>query len=139
MIDLQDKNHPPILEEIGEYIRNPLFHEFCLELRETFQCREKIEFSSCSWERGWNIKFKKSGKTLCTIYPRETYFTAMLAVGKKEKEPFEAMLSECSKELGEIYRQTKEGNGQKWLMLDLQDKGGLYRDALRLAALRAAK
>ena len=46
---------------------------------------------------------------------------------------------ECSKELGEIYRQTKEGNGQKWLMLDLQDKGGLYRDALRLAALRAAK
>lgn len=99
----------------------------------------KIEFSSCSWERGWNIKFKKSGKTLCTIYPRETYFTAMLVVGKKEKEPFEAMLSECSKELGEIYRQTKEGNGQKWLMLDLQDKGGLYRDALRLAALRAAK
>ena len=40
MIDLQDKNHPPILEEIGEYIRNPLFHGFCLELRETFQCRE---------------------------------------------------------------------------------------------------
>ena len=104
MIDLQDKNHPPILEEIGEYIRNPLFHEFCLELRETFQCREKIEFSSCSWERGWNIKFKKSGKTLCTIYPRETYFTAMLVVGKKEKEPFEAMLSECSKELGENRR-----------------------------------
>ena len=40
--------------------------------------------------------------------PRETYFTAMLVVGKKEKEPFEAMLSECSKELGEIYRQTKD-------------------------------
>lgn len=139
MIDLQDKNYPPILEEIGEYIRNPLFLEFCSELKETCQCREKIEFSSCSWERGWNIKFKKSGKTLCTLYPRENYFTAMLVVGQKEKEPFEALLPECSAELREIYRQTKEGNGQKWLTLDLQDKGGLYRDALRLAALRAAK
>lgn len=139
MIDLQDKNYSPVLEEIGEYIRNPLFQEFYSELKETFQCREKIEFSSCSWERGWNIKFKKSGKTLCTIYPRENYFTAMLVVGRKEKEPFEAILPECSTEMQEIYRQTKEGNGQRWLMLDLQDKGGLYRDALRLAALRAAK
>lgn len=139
MTDLQNKNCPPALEEIEKYIHNPLFQEFCSELRETFQCREKIEFSSCSWERGWNIKFKKSGKTLCTIYPRENYFTVMLVVGKKEKEPFEAMLPECSTEMREIYHQAKEGNGQRWLMLDLQDKDGLYHDALRLAALRAAK
>lgn len=139
MTNIQDKNLRPSLEQIGEYIRNPLFGELCAELKGTFQCREKIEFSSCLWAPGWNIKFKKSGKTLCTIYPKESYFTAMLVVGKAEKLPFEAMLPECCAEMQEIYRQTKEGNGQKWLMLDLREKGGLYRDALRLAALRAAR
>ncbi|ENY8421311.1 DUF3788 family protein [Clostridioides difficile] len=32
-------------------------------------------FSSCSWEFGWNIKFKKPRKNLCTVYPKENYFT----------------------------------------------------------------
>ena len=136
MIDLQDKNHPPILEEIGEYIRNPLFHEFCLELRETFQCREKIEFSSCSMAPGWNVKFKKSGKSLCTIYPKESYFTTLIVVGRKEKEEAEALLPGCTAELQELYEQTQEGNGQKWLMIDLKEKDSLYRDVFRLIRIR---
>ena len=70
MIDLQDKSLRPDLEEIGKYIRNPVFTEFCQEINNTYNCNEKIEYSGCSLEKGWNIKFKKSGKNLCTIYPR---------------------------------------------------------------------
>ncbi len=69
MIDLKDKNQCPVLEEIGEYVGNPVFMQFCVEVKETYNCSEKMEYSSCSMEPGWNIKFKKSGKTLCTIYP----------------------------------------------------------------------
>ena len=84
MIDLQDNNFCPTQEEIGEYIRNPLFIKFCSQVKEKYKCKEKIEFSSCSWEKGWNIKFKKSGKNLCTIYPREDFFTVLLVAGRKE-------------------------------------------------------
>ncbi len=139
MIDLKDKNVCPGLEEIGEVIQNPVFGKFCKEVREDYQGKEKIEFSSCSMEPGWNVKFKKSGKTLCTIYPRETYFTVMLVVGRKEKEPLEAILPECTPQLQEIYRNTKEGNGQRWLMVDLEDGDDLYRDVFRLIKLRAAR
>lgn len=81
MIDLQDKHNCPALEEIQQYVGNPVFTRLCSEMKSTYQCSEKIEFSSCSWERGWNVKFKKSGKTLCTIYPRESYITVMIVVG----------------------------------------------------------
>lgn len=112
MLDLQDKNYCPTLEEIGQYVRNPVFSQFCSEVKNIYQCREKIEFSSCSWEKGWNIKFKKAGKTLCTVYPRELYFTVLFVVGGKEKESVEAILPECAKELQDLYCQTQEGNGQ---------------------------
>ncbi|MCI8855472.1 MAG: DUF3788 domain-containing protein [Clostridiaceae bacterium] len=136
MVDLMDKKYHPSLEEISEYIGCPMFLRFCSELKETYKCSEQIEFSSCSMERGWNIKFKKSGKSLCTIYPRESYFTVMVVVGRKEKAFVEAMLEECTPQLREIYHQTKEGNGQRWLMLDLEDCEAMYQDILRLIAIR---
>ena len=136
MIDLQNKSICHNIEEIGEYVRTPVFMQFCSEIKNTHQCKEKIEYSSCSWEKGWNIKFKKSGKTLCTIYPREGYFTVMIVVGAKEKPLTEAILPECTKELQNIYHQTKEGNGQRWLMIDLEEQGSLYHELLQLIQIR---
>ena len=57
MIDLLDKSNCPAIEEISEYVKNPVFMEFCSEIRNTYNCREKTEYSSCSWKKGWNLKF----------------------------------------------------------------------------------
>lgn len=139
MVDLQDKTVCPTLEEISEAVRNPVFMAFCSETKETYQCVEKIEFSGCSLEPGWNVKFRKAGKTLCTVYPKEGYFTVLVVVGQKEKAAVEAALPECAAELRELYRQTREGNGQRWLMIALEDRGDLYRDCLRLVRIRRGR
>ena len=76
---------------------------------------------------------------MCTIYLREAYFTVMIVVGRKEKEAVEAMLPECSAEIQEIYQKTQEGNGQRWLMIDLEDPGESYEDVLRLIKIRSGK
>lgn len=136
MIDLLDKNTCPTVEDIDEYVRNPVFLQFCTEIKRTYGSNEKIEYSSCSLEKGWNIKFSKTGKSLCTIYPREGYFTVLLVVGKKEKPFVEEILPDCTAELQEIYCRTQEGNGQRWLMIDLEDKDDLYSDVLRLIQIR---
>lgn len=136
MIDLQDRSVCPTADDMGKYINNPLFDQFCTEMKEKYKCKEKMEFSACSWEPGWNLKFKKSGKNLCTIYPRESYFTVLVVIGRNEKEAVESVLPDCSAQVREIYRETKEGNGQKWLMLDLEDENAVYRDALRLIEIR---
>lgn len=136
MIDLQDKNYRPVIREISEYVKNPVFMQFCTEIKDTYQCSEKIEYSSCSWEKGWNIKFKKAGKTLCTLYPKECFFKVMVVVGPKEKPLVEAVLPECGAELCNIYQQTQEGNGQRWLMIAIEDRESLYHDTLRLIKIR---
>lgn len=136
MIDRLDPFYRPSFDDLCDYVRNPTFETFCTELRETYQCKETIEYSSCSWEKGWNIKFKKAGKNLCTLYPRESYFTVLVVIGSKEKERVEALLPECTHELQKLYRQTKEGNGQRWLMVDLEDPGRLYQEVLSLIQIR---
>lgn len=41
MIDLQDKSTCPTLEEIGEYVRNPVFMLLCSEIRRRVDiCRQ---------------------------------------------------------------------------------------------------
>lgn len=137
MTDLQNPSHCPALGEMAEYIQSPLFPNFCTDIKTKYNVKEKLEFSSCSWEHGWNIKFKQSGKNLCTVYPRESYFTVLFVVGRKEKESVEAILPECTKEIQELYRQTKEGNGQRWLMIDLEDNDAVYNDLFRLLEIRA--
>ena len=139
MMDRLDKSRCPSLEEVGEYVGNPLFSQFCAEVKDRYQCAERIEFSACSMEKGWNVKFKKSGKALCTVYPREGYFTAMVVVGRKKKEPVEAILPSCDSRLRKLYAQTREGNGQRWLMIDLEDRDGVYRDVFRLLDIRAGR
>ncbi len=57
-------------------------------------------------------------------------------MGKKEKERVDAMMPDCTLALQEIYAQTKEGNGQKWLMIDLEEKGDLYGNIFRLIEIR---
>lgn len=136
MIDLLDKKYYPTLDEIAELVNNASFMQFCTEMKNLYKCNEKIEYSSCSWEKGWNIKFKKSGKTLCTIYPREHYFTVMVVVGQKEKARVEAILPMCTPEMQDIYNECKEGNGQRWLMINIEDEDRIYHDVFRLIEIR---
>ncbi|WP_302986820.1 hypothetical protein [uncultured Muribaculum sp.] len=35
-----------------------------------------------------------------------------------------------------MYKKTKLGNGQKWLMIDLEDQGEVYEDIFRLIEIR---
>ena len=136
MNDLEDRYCRPGINEMGEKIENPVFMQFCTEIRDTYKCNDKIEYSSCSWMKGWNLKFKKAGKTLCTVYPQKGYITVMIVIGAKEKGLVEAILPECTAELSDIYNQTPEGNGQRWLMIDIKEQDALYRDALRLIQIR---
>lgn len=70
------------------------------------------------------------------MYPRENTFTVMVVIGKKEKERFEQALPSFCSELQQLCRDTKEGNGQKWLMIDLENEGALYKDVKRILEIR---
>lgn len=132
----EDMSHIPTEYEIKKYINNNLYDDFCKYIKNTYNIAPKFEFSKCNWEYGWNIKFKKGSKTLCTIYPRENYFTVLIVIGKKEKENIDNRLYSFSNKIQTIYKETKEGNNQKWLMIDLEDKDKWYEDVKKIIELR---
>ena len=52
----------------------------------------------------------------------------MIVIDRKEKEYFESSLTSFGKKIRDIYKQTKKGNGQRWLMIDLKDHNICYED-----------
>ena len=100
MFEKHNFNHIPTEYEIEEYINNDLWKSFCDYMKETYNTVPKFEFSRCNWEYSWNIKFRKGSKSLCTIYPRENYFTILIVIGKNEKN----FLKICFHLLVIIYR-----------------------------------
>lgn len=87
-------------------------------------------------EYGWNVKFKKGSRPICTVYPREGWFTAMVVIGRRESPDFEAALLDFCPEVQRLWRDTAGVNGQKWLMIDIEDRDGRLDDAKRIIALR---
>lgn len=136
---LENPSHCPSLEEIRKYINNPLFSEFYHAVTEKYHAIEKIEFSKCSLAYGWNIKLKKSGKSLCTIYPGKGDFTVLVVIGEQKQPAVELLLPDLTPEVQKIYRETKEGNGQRWLMIDFTDNKSICQDVLRLIEIRHSR
>lgn len=137
MFDRENNLQIPHVEDMSRYIHNSLWEDFCNHMKDTYHIEPRFEFSKCSWEFGWNVKFKKGSKSLCTVYPRENFFTVMIVIGRNEKERFESELPSFCSDIQDIYAETKEGNGQKWLMIDLEDKDKRYSDVLQILTIRA--
>lgn len=90
-----DKQQVPSIEDIGDYIRNPLWQTFYAYIVDEYKVKPSFEYSRCSIP-GWNVKFKKNGRNLCTVYPYEGYFTVLIVIGKNEKGKFEKeLVTDC--------------------------------------------
>lgn len=131
---LYPKTTMPDFEQIGAYIQNPLWNEMHAYLTETYNALPKIEYSGCSL-KGWNIKYRKKGKNLCTIYPQEGCFKILVIASERQQVEIEFFIQTCCREVQEAYENTKFFNGGKWLFLDITDTK-IQKDILELIHFR---
>lgn len=136
LIDITLRSHQPDISEIRDYIENPLFDEIYDTLTGEFGAMYKIEYSGDKVLLGWNVKFRKAGRALLTLYPKAGYFSVLIVIGRREKEAVELALNQMTEQTRDIYASTKEGMGQRWLIIDLKSHDGLYEDALKLVSIR---
>ena len=132
---LYSKEKSPSLEQVTEYINNSLWTDFNNRIQSTYRTRPWMEHGRCSMQAGWNIKYKKGGKSLCTLYPMQGYFIVLVVVGSREFTEAEFLMPQCSDYVQTVFKNTKTGNGQKWLMLDVRDRE-IMDDVFRLINLR---
>lgn len=125
----------PTEEQITTFIANPLWADCNQYLQQAYEAKPKYSYSGCSMQAGWNIKYAKGGKSLCTLYPMAGYFILLVVIGKKEMACAEELMPLLSSYVQQVFAKAKIGQGQKWLMLEIKEQEVL-EDAWKLIALR---
>lgn len=111
------KGSQPWPAQISAHIASPLWEELCGYLERTYGVAPSVEHSACSGAPGWNVKYKKSGRSLCTLYPGERFFTCMVSIGGREAMEAELMLATCTDHVRDLYWKSNPLNGGRWLMI----------------------
>jgi len=134
-MDMQDGTRKPSFEAIGRYVGNPLWEQLCGYVEQTYQVEPLIGYSGCSMLPGWNVKYRKAGRTLCTLYPIRGHYMALVVIGERERGKFEAVFSSFSEYVQRLYHGTQSNMGQRWLMADVCEDA-IVQDIKQCIAIR---
>lgn len=124
----------PDLKQIRAFVANPLWDKLFSYIEETFALKCFIEYSGCGMAPGWNVKFRKSGRNLCTLYPTEGGFACLVIASDKDLLELELLLPTWSDYVRELFQNTKSFMGGRWLMVAVESDEILedLKDLLRI-------
>ncbi len=120
-----DANHKLAFEELSGYIEEPALswwvdlNDF---LQNTCKAKPKMSFSKCSMQKGWNVKYQKSGKSLCTLYPEKESFIVLIVIKLEMIPIIEAMKNDFEPVVLNLVKSARPFNGTKWLMIRVENE-----------------
>ena len=121
---VMDSGHMPTLYEIGNYIgggAEKRWLELNQYLDKNFKVKQKTSYSTCSGKPGWNFKYQKSGKALCTPYPERGRFIVLIVVTLALIENLN-LSGYANPFIWNIIEEAKPFNKTKWLMIPVEDQ-----------------
>lgn len=119
-----DESHCPTYDEILCYINSPaqkFWQDMNLFIQEKYKTSPKIMYSKCSGKPGWNVKYHKSGKSICTLYPEKDSFVVLIVITLGLVHIIEDMSDKFETEILEIIKSAKPFNGTLWLMIPVSN------------------
>ncbi len=132
---LYDQEHPPSIDNINSYVNTGLWQRLNSFLQNTYRIQPKLSYSGCSMQPGWNIKYQKSGRSLCTLYPMSGFFIALVVIGNKESNEAELMLPSYSGYTQNLFKNTGCSAGGRWLMMNVTEPA-ILDDVMNLIQIR---
>jgi AraC family transcriptional regulator len=138
--ELYSKENEPTDEQIQDFVATPLWGELADYLQQTYKVKPKIENSGCMMDKGvwkgWNFKYKKSGKSLCTLYPKQGYFLSLITIAEKDAAEADLIVPLCTDYVKELYHRAEFGkNYGKMLGIEVTSEE-IMRDMKEFMALR---
>jgi len=133
--ELYGADKQPTKTEIDEYIASPLWDELNIFLQESYDVQPSYSYSQCSGQPGWNVKYQKAGRSLCTLYPMQGFFIALVVIGAKEEAEAELMAPMLSAHIQQLMASAASVAGARWLMIHVTD-AQVLDDVKRLIQLR---
>lgn len=116
-VSLYTADKQPTEAEIAEFIASPLWNNLNDFLQESYEVKPIYSYSTCSGQPGWNVKYQKAGRSLCTLYPMPGFFIVLVVIGAKEEMEAEPILLTCDECIQNMYHRAVPLMGGRWLMI----------------------
>jgi len=131
---LLDKGHRPSEEEILNTIdQTAAWLDLRQYIEENYDFASELAFFAKKY--GWTVRYRKSGKTLISLFPEYGAFTALVVLGKKEGEKVAEMLAELSSTTSDLIGSAKQLHDGKWLWIRVLEPSHV-EDVKRLLAAK---
>lgn len=113
-----DKDHPPSEEELRAALgqQYPLWEQLQQFILDTYHMPGEMSFGGKKY--GWNLWYRKSGKSLVSLYPQQEHLVAQVVLGKVQVE--QALQLELGEHVGRILRETPQLHDGRWLFIPVR-------------------
>ena len=128
-----DHEHRPTMEEIFTSLgsRRKAWDELNQYMLENYHVTGELLFGGVNY--GWALRFRKSGKTLLTLFPRQRGFVANVVIGRSFLGQAQALkLGENARQVLDSAKRFHEGC---WLYVKVRSKQDIL-DIQQLVALK---
>jgi hypothetical protein len=112
-----DGTHEPLEKEISDFIGEPAKKSWVKQrqfLKENYEIVPEVNFSK---KYGWHIRYRKSGKSLITLFPEKGAFTVLIVLGRDESEKALLMRNELSPKMLTLIENTEQLHDGRWLWI----------------------
>lgn len=86
-------------------------------IKEHYDIIPEIMFGGSKY--GWEVRYRKSGKTLCTLTPEKGAVRTLIVLGKQESEKALSIQNELSPQVYKLIENTKQLHDGRWLWIRL--------------------
>ncbi|WP_180963965.1 DUF3788 domain-containing protein [Haloimpatiens massiliensis] len=126
----------PTDEELNQLMGEDIFETWC-SINNFIKNNYNMDIL---WDGGgktgvFELKYRKSGKTFCALYPREKGMRLLIIFGKSEREEFETSRIDYSEYIINLYDNTHQYHDGKWLYIDIIN-GTIIEDIKRLLLIK---
>ena len=126
----------PDSKDMADLIGQPLFEvwtRLCAAIDEKYDMERLWNKGGKAWT--YEYKYRRGGKTLCTLYAGENRMGFMVIFGKDERAKFEAHKENYAREIRRVYDAAPTYRDGKWVMFEPVDTS-LFDDFLKLLRIK---
>lgn len=115
-----DEARAPSEEDIIDFIGEPAkgaWVEMTRFINEHYNIAPEMVFGRAKY--GWEVRYRRGGKTLCALTPEKGAVRVLIVFGKQESEKALSMRSELSPKMYKLIEETEQLHDGRWLWIRL--------------------
>jgi hypothetical protein len=115
-----DKEHQPTTQQVSGALgaKQALWEGLTRFIADNYPIPGEWNFGGKNY--GWNLWYRKSGKTLVTLYPQKESFIAQIVLGKDQVE--QALNLKLGNNVGTVLTETPQLHDGRWLFIKVKTK-----------------